>query len=315
MNNLDIRLANPATDLPAIARLISPYEANLVTVDQVCAWFAYNPPERISQRLAAVNENDIVRGYGVVVHEGSAPTRRFYVWLGIEPALRGRGIGSALWEAALAFLREHGATRVKSEVQDHDPASQAFAERRGLVVERHSFGSWLDIAAFDETPHLPAIRTLAAQGIRFCALADFPDTPETRHKLYDLNTANDLDVPGAENDTPTFSHCEEFVIRAPWFCREGQLLAVDGDTWVGLCAVGLTPEAHSAYNAHTGVLCTYRGRKIAQSLKIMAIRYARQHGAQITRTHNDSLNAPILAINRRLSYQSEPSKYSLVLSL
>ncbi|MBP1693528.1 MAG: hypothetical protein H6Q37_1411, partial [Chloroflexi bacterium] len=61
-----------------------------------------------------------------------------------------------------------------------------------------------------------------------------------------------------------------------------------------------------------GVLRTHRGRKIAQALKVIALRYARQNGAQVIRTDNDSLNAPILAINRKLGYQPQPGKYWLV---
>ncbi len=77
----------------------------------------------------------------------------------------------------------------------------------------------------------------------------------------------------------TYAGFEEFVIQAPWFRREGQLLAVDGDQWIGMAAVGLFPETHSAYNEYTGVLRPYRGRKIATSLKVLAARYARQNGA------------------------------------
>jgi GNAT superfamily N-acetyltransferase len=232
--------------------------------------------------------------------------------LGVDPAYRCQGIGSALWDASLDYLQEKGATRLGSEVLDHDPVGLGFAERRGFAIDRHLFNSILDLAGFDGTPYLPGIAALEAQGIRFCSLADFPDTPETRRKLYDLNVTNVLDIPGVDGIPWTYPGFEEFVVRAPWFRREGQLLAVDGDTWVGLAAVSLTPETQGACNEHTGVLRACRGRKIAQALKVMAVRYARQHGAQMIRTDNDSLNLPILAINRKMGYQSQPGKYMLV---
>ena len=47
----------------------------------------------------------------------------------------------------------------------------------------------------------------------------------------------------------------------------------------------------------------YRGRKIAQALKVLAARYARAHGMKKIRTDNDSLNAPMLAVNRKLGYR------------
>ena len=79
-----------------------------------------------------------------------------------------------------------------------------------------------------------------------------------------------------------------------------------------MSAVSLNAEDRSAYNQHTGVLCAYRGRKIAQSLKLLAARYARARGAQTLGTHNDSQNAPILAINRKMGYQPQPGNYLLV---
>ncbi len=105
------------------------------------------------------------------------------------------------------------------------------------------------------------------------------------------------------------------MIQAPWFRREGQLLAVDGDQWIGMAPVSLFPETHSAYNLHTGVLPAYRGRKIATSLKVLAARYARQNGALSILTDSNLRNAPILAINRKMGYKPQPGKYTLVCEL
>jgi hypothetical protein len=48
---------------------------------------------------------------------------------------------------------------------------------------------------------------------------------------------------------------------------------------------------------------------VAQALKLHAIRCARRYGAVYIRPHNDSENAPILAINRKLGYQPQPGLY------
>jgi GNAT superfamily N-acetyltransferase len=310
--DMEIRTARIETDLPAIARLVNTFETYPVTVEQLYTWFQRDSaPGYAALRLVAVDEKDVVAGYGMIVHAASAPAYHFYVWVGVDPAFRCRKIGSALWDAALAYLKGQGATRLASEVLDYDPLGLAFAERRGFTIYQRLFDSILDLASFDETPYLPDLAALAAQGIRFCALADFTDTPETRRKLYDLNAANVLDIPGVVNLPWSFPEFEE-MMRADWFRAEGQLLAVDGETWVGLAAVRLIPESQEAYNEHTGVLRAYRGRKIAQALKILAARYARQHGALKLRTDNNSDNKPILAINRKLGYQPQPGKYTLV---
>lgn len=58
-----------------------------------------------------------------------------------------------------------------------------------------------------------------------------------------------------------------------------------------------------------GTCAEYRGRGIAQALKIVAWRTARRYGAKYLRTANDSMNAPMLAINRKMGYKPEPGRY------
>jgi GNAT superfamily N-acetyltransferase len=309
---MHIRPARIETDLPAIVRIINPYETNPLTFEQVRSFFQHNPPGRIQGRLVVVDDNDAVAGYSGFVHEASAPAGHCIVWVIVDPAFRRQGLGASLWQACLAALQEQSATRLEVDVFDNDPVGLGFAQRRGFSLHHQIFRSTLDLAAFDETPYLPGLASLAAQGIRCCALSDFPDTPEIRHKLYDLNSCLALDIPNNDGRPPDYADFEKYIFEAPWFRREGQLLALAGDQWIGLAAVSLAPDTHSAYNQHTGVMRAFRGRKIAQALKIMALRYARQSSAQTMVTDNDSLNAPILAINRKMGYQPQPGKYWLV---
>jgi GNAT superfamily N-acetyltransferase len=147
-------------------------------------------------------------------------------------------------ESSTDYLRKQNAVLLKSEIRDDDTRGLEFARQRGFHIERHTYESVLDLDPFDKRPYLPAVAALEDQGIRFCSLADFPNTPEMQ----------------------------------------------------------------SAYNLHTGVRHAYRGRKIAQALKIKAALYARQHKMRFLRTNNDSLNAPILSINRKMGYQPQPGK-------
>ena len=84
---------------------------------------------------------------------------------------------------------------------------------------------------------------------------------------------------------------------------------------VGLAAVGYFKETNSMYNMMTGVDPAYRGRRIALALKLLTIRLARQYAADYIRTNNDSDNAPMLAINRKLGYQPVPGLYWLTKKL
>src|SRR5271165_7142807 len=56
----------------------------------------------------------------------------------------------------------------------------------------------------------------------------------------------------------------------------------------------------------------YRGRKLGLAIKLLAIRYAKQHNFAYLYTNNDSQNAPMLAINVKLGYQRLNGNYMLV---
>jgi hypothetical protein len=47
-------------------------------------------------------------------------------------------------------------------------------------------------------------------------------------------------------------------------------------------------------------------------LKLQTILLAKQKGIRYVRTDNDSKNAPMLAINRKLGYKPEPGYYRLL---
>jgi len=314
MTTFSIRPARSDTDLSDLVRITNPYEWHPVTTDQVREWFQYNPPGRVQRRLVSVDEQDAVTGYAGCVHETDAPPNRYVVWVIVDPAHRRMGVGSALWEALLQELHGLGAQRLTSDVNDNDAQSLVFAQRSGFAIDEHFFHYALDLTTFDETPFLNDLHALEAQGIHFTSLAAFADTPETRRKLYELNTSYVLDH---ANMAPpwTFAGFEEFVLGAPWFKREGQLLAVDGDQWVGMAPISVFPDERTAYNLHTGVLPAYRGRKIATSLKVLGARYARQNGAQNLISDSNLRNTPILAINRKMGYKPQPGKYTLVCEL
>ena len=313
---MKIRTASIATDAPAIAEIFIQSNAEVTTVDEVCSWMQSSAPGRIAHHQVCVDEQDAVIGYGHIIHTASSPANLFYAWIGVNPPYRRRGIGSALWGSLLVDLQAQGATHVIGDVPEQEPAGLAFARPRGFVIERCQFHSILDLTAFDETPFLPTIAALEGQGIRFCTLADLPDDADTQRKYYELNLAVVRDIPGEFwnfDEYPQFF--KEHILGAPWFRREGQILAVDGDTFAGFASVSLDLEAQSAYNATTGVARVYRGKAIGLVLKVLAARYARRRGAQRIFTDNDSLNAPILAINRKMGYLSQPGRYKLVLRL
>ena len=150
-----------------------------------------------------------------------------------------------------------------------------------------------------------------AAGIRFFLLNELPDSEENRRRLFELNRELVFDMPDASGLFPTFEQFNQLLFDRPQFRADGQIIAADGDSWIGMASVSYSPEHHSAYNSLTGVVAAYRGRGIAQALKVRALQRAREYGATLIRTNNNARNAPMLAINRKLGYRSLPGQYML----
>ncbi|MBI5302029.1 MAG: GNAT family N-acetyltransferase [Chloroflexi bacterium] len=297
------------TDAPRYVELVNTILPDPVTIERVREWARNFPREGIRQQHVARDENGIIVGCNEASRRPNMAPGTFFIEVIVAPDYGRRGIGAQLYDDAIAFARAHGATRFICEVREHCPDWLRFAQTRGFQINRHIFESTLDLATFDEMRFAGVIESVQARGVRFITLADAGNTEANQRKLYELNQCNAVDIPGWEGEFPSFEDFSRYVFQASWFRAEGQILAVESDTWVGLGAVGYFEKTNSAYNMHTGVAREYRGRQIALALKLLVIRRAREWGAIYIRTNNDSQNAPILAINQRLGYKAEPGYF------
>jgi RimJ/RimL family protein N-acetyltransferase len=308
-----IRLAIPQTDFGRIAELLS-----MISTEPVTAASLHEDENRllagkIRRRWVTLDSNEQIVGYSMTVKYPSEPTGYFHIELVVDPAHRGQGIGSRLYEETAAFAQEQGAIRLMVEVRENDPISQAFAEKRGYKVEHHVFDSVLDVASFDESRFAGVIEQIEAAGIRFTTFAAEGDTPENRHKLYAINRMAALDEPTSLGTFPVYKNWCKLILESASYRAESQFLALDGDQYIGLAGVYNEPEfPESMYNGYTGVDQNYGGGGIALALKLLTIRYAREHGATTVTTGNDARNEPMLKINHKLGYQPMVGHYGMV---
>jgi GNAT superfamily N-acetyltransferase len=312
---LIFRPVNLSTDLPVMARLFSTTRPEPVTVEQIRDWWQPRKDE-IRLTIMALNGQGQIIGLSDVQRDTWMRPGHFWLNVIVAPKWQNQGIGAQLFKDGAVFARSKGASHLESNVRENDPGSLRFAEQRGYITEHHSFESSLDLASFDESRFTGVNDRVSAAGFRFFSLADSgPLTETSKHKLYKLNRSTALDNPGNDRTFPTFDGFSKNVFEASWFRADTQLLAAQDDDWVGLSAIAIYPEENYAYNAFTGVLLEYRGKGLALVLKLHAIQLARKLGATYIRTNNDSQNAPMLAVNRKLGYQSEPGIYHLLSSL
>lgn len=304
------------SDFARVAELLNLRDRHPVTEETLHEWQARTPPERIRQRLVAVDETGQLVGLGDAGRDPWMRAGRFWLTVIVAPAHRGQGLGAMLYEQAEAFARTQGGTELTSEVRDDFPDGRRFMERRSFALDRHNFLSTLGLDSFDEQPFVGALAAAEASDIRFFTLGEVGDSdPANRRKLYELNRLTARDNPSSDGTFSPFEAFEKMIFESSWYSPEGQILAADGERWVGLGAVAYFAKDNSAYNAFTGVDPEYRGRGIAQALKLLGIRCARGWGASAIRTDNDSQNAPMLAINRKLGYQPQPGMHWLKRSL
>lgn len=296
-------------DFQALADLFNQRDHEPTTAERLAKAEAEWPTDGYLYRAVAVDEQDRILGYTEALHFAFHKPGKFYLrWL-VDREHRGLGIGRMLGAAAESYAREHGGTLLQLNVRDDDERSRQIIEAHGYQFERHLFESCLDLATFDDSPYAGLLEAVEATGIRFFTLADQPGE-QTERAIYELMNANVGDIPGFDNPThPAFEIWRTWFITANGASPDRLIVAADGDRLVGATAL-FDRESGAMYTGHTSVRREYRGRKLALALKLLSIAKARACGAPYMRTHNDSLNGPMLAINWKLGYQKEPGLWS-----
>lgn len=307
-----LKSLDTAGDRQAVVDLLNTYYLEPVMPD---TWLRDREEELakgdLLHEVLALDPGGRVVGFQHVKREyGTWDPGRMYLWLIVAPDSRNRGIGARLYEDGLAFVREQSANKLDSAVRDDDPGSLAFAERRGFHLDVHVYASRLNVPEFDETPFAGAIEAAEAAGISFFSMADLGNTTDAQRKLYALNKYVDGEIPG-ERVFPSFEEFSDIVFASEWYVPDGQIIAADGDRWVGMSAVGHFPGKDLMQVMVTGVDNDYRGRGIGLALKLLTHRVAKQYGVKHLVTGNASHNAPMLAINTKLGYKKMRGTYYL----
>lgn len=234
--------------------------------------------------------------------------------LRVEPAHRGQGVGSALWDAVERRLAERSITLVDTEARGDDPVSVGFAERRGFTVTQRFVSMELDLRTADQTVLTAAVRRIAGSGLTVGTVAEATavlGADAADRKLWELNRRLSPDIPGNGDTFPPYADYRAEIIGADWFRRDTQYVAADGEHWVGLAGVGVRPETGTASHEFSAVDRAYRRRGVAGALKARAALDARAAGLQRMVTGNDATNAGIIAVNEALGFRRLPGMVRL----
>lgn len=268
---------------------------------------SFGLPELQAFKASLLDHADLLaRENGAVLGSGFAAVfpgfrDRMTVFVTVPPAHRRRGAGTALYRALSGWARKRGLENVVAVVADDDPASLAFAERRGFVEERREQGVSLDLSSIEPPPVEPP------NGVEIVSWAE---RPELARGIYEVSLEASRDVPGYEHEEhEPFEAWLAHDMQGPGDRPEATFLAVVGDEVAGAAVVGYaklslaTSQRTWAYHDLTAVKRAWRGRGVARALKAAQIGWAKDAGYDELRTRNDERNEPIRRLNARFGYR------------
>ncbi|MCU6708262.1 GNAT family N-acetyltransferase [Paenibacillus sp. J5C_2022] len=266
-------------------------------------------------RWVAEDECGDVLAYGLVWRSPWTEPGSLMHTIVVRPDCRGRGVGKAMYNTIYEWAVGVKASRLIDYLNEADEGSIAFAVRRGYVKERHVFESMLELGGYDGGELMQSISQAEVGGIRFATLADEPGEASER-KVYELYKTTTFHIPGYTGEFPWFEEWRKWSIGHASVKPAWVHIAKDGEEYIGVVTLQLNEQTGALYQEYTGVLPAYRGRRIALALKMLGVQTALASGAPYLRTHNDSMNAPMLRINRDLmGFRAEPGQYKMVRTL
>jgi GNAT superfamily N-acetyltransferase len=247
-------------------------------------------PERARRRSWVAVENDSLIAFATAYRRwygGESDTGRIEIW--VRPDRRRRGIGSELWETAVAHL---GVERLTVEVDD-DPAGLEFVEHRGFAQFDSEVISRLE-------PRGANLSQTSPPGFSVHPLDDVAGRDQQLFAFY--AAAGGL-PPGDPENRVTFEEWRRFILGNPLLDGQGSVVVADGEgRIVSLSWLLVDHERRRAENEWTATLPELRGRGLARVAKSATIRWAADQGLTEILTGNDPDNVPMRELNRRLGY-------------
>ncbi|MGI0055628.1 MAG: GNAT family N-acetyltransferase [Thermoplasmata archaeon] len=270
----------------------------------------FTPPMINVKMVAEERLHGEAVGFGYLQSDlESFDPRNFWAAVSVDPRHQGRGLGLALMTAVNREAERRQARTLWARIRAEDARAARFFARQGFAERRRSWWSRLDLASAPVLPDRTA--PFAQVGISFSTFAEERrDAPEVLRGLYELAVANFGDEPRLGPYTPmTFEQFVEMELGGVTFLPDAYFLAREHGRFVASSAlrrVAGMPEI--LQQSFTGTRRELRGRGIASELKRRAVEFGRAHGYRFIRTGNDSLNQPMLAINRKLGFQPQSQR-------
>jgi GNAT superfamily N-acetyltransferase len=296
-------------DAPGAAALIdgnSPWLATPAGLDHEVR----TRPARAKRRSWVAEENGEIVGWGEAEFEWwTEAADAAALWVFVREDARSRGIGTDLYDGAIAHLLREGAAEVR--VITGDAAGERFVEKRGYVRSRDEVVSSVDPRTVDTSRLDEELARIERDELRLVTLAEAERRPRELHALY-AAAASDMPADHPETNLPYDEWLPE-TLGKPDLSRNGSFVVLAGERPVALSFVDVDLPRRKAEQELTGTAPDFRRRGLARVAKLAVARWCAENGIERLSTSNDGENAGMLKINRELGFDSTETWTTYVL--
>jgi len=300
-------------DFPRIVEIVNQTETEPLSLEEFTRWADLSERTPPCLRMVAENADGITVGYSLVRY---APWLLNGVAFGrvyVDREFTGTGIGKVLLDSTEKQAQDWGYRQLQTIVREGHSDILAWVQRQGYTLIHHFFNSELELTTFNPEHFRSLVERAVERGYRFLSMADLPDLVAAKRLWWEVDMICSLDEPdkGDDFEPVPYDTYAPGVFDTAAFDPQGCYFAFKGDDVAAISGLGFPPERDQAWTQMTGVLPAYRAQGLATATKLLTLDYAIARGYRRVGTGNHSKNVPIVAINKKLGYQSLPGTFAL----
>jgi len=234
---------------------------------------------------------------------------KYFIGGNVHPEFQKQGIGAALYDHVIDILMKKNPVEITVGLREDKVDAVCFMEKRGYKLAMRYPMSKLMIDEFDFDRYENVDENMKLHGIKICTVKKLDEMGvDWKPKNHMLSSEVLKDVPSPDPIPEiTLEQHEKAWLSRPDFMPEANFIALDGDEFVGMSNIWLdTAKKEKLNTGLTGVLRSHRRKGICTALKVHAIRFAKQYGAEFLETENEE-NNPMYQLNLQLGFKPQPA--------
>ncbi len=265
-------------------------------------------PKYYFQRLVVERGGEIVASANYGESDWTHVPGKFSINIHVHPDHQRQGVGTRLYDRIMEDLAERGPTIFEAHAREDRPEGMSFLEKRGYKRTLKDQMSELVVADFDPAPFAWTASQMDKIGVEIRTVAELTaDGIDWQRDVWELEYELLQDVPTDDPVTKQpFERWQEWLTH-PSYIPDAFFIAIMDGRFVGMTSLWQSlAEKDKLHTELTAVVRDLRRKGIATALKVRAIEFARDRGARVIMTENES-NNPMYDLNVRLGFRPVPA--------